>query len=314
MGHVGKLRGWLLSAASLVCGVGMTPAHAYEPGYPGWSMPPGATLGMTAAPQPQPGFYSFNQIYVQQTSTTGPGADKQTTSVDVVTAVSALLWSPGWTFLGANYEAMLLQPATMADAGAPINSSKSGLHNTVISPAQLSWQLGNTGLYVKTGLAVVVPDGTITGAAGLSNIGNPWWIIQPSLSVSYLRFGWHVTANFSTEFNTANTYTGYRTGDILHADLAATKSFGQWSVGPVLTYVGQISNDTSSAFYHNTIVTDRYNLLAVGGQVSYNFGRVVLGLSATKDVLASATGGNVPTDAATITKGYHVYANVGFKF
>ena len=315
MGHAVKLRGWLLGAASLVCGVAMTPAHAYEPGYPGWSMPPGATLGMTAAPEPAAGRVQLQPDLCPADEHNGSGRRQRDDARSMWSQpCQSLLWSPGWTFLGATYEAMLLQPVTMADAGAPINSSKSGVHNTVISPAQLSWQLGNTGLFVKTGLAVVVPDGTITGPTGLGNIGNPWWIIQPSLSVSYLRFGWHVTANFSTEFNTANTYTGYRTGDILHADIAATRSFGQWSVGPVLTYVGQISNDTSSAYYHNTIVTDRYNLLAVGGQVSYNFGRVVLGLSATKDVLASATGGNTPTDAATITKGYHVYANVGFKF
>jgi hypothetical protein len=314
MGHAGKLRGWLLSAASLVCGVGMTPAHAYEPGYPGWSMPPGAVIGVTAAPQPAPGLYSFSQFYVQQTSTTGPGAAKVSTPIDVVTAMSSLLWSPGWTFLGATYEALVVQPVTMADAGAPVNSSKSGLHNTVISPAQLSWQLGNTGVFVKTGLAVVVPDGTITGPTGLGNIGNPWWIIQPDLSVSYLRFGWHLTANFSMEFNTANTYTGYRTGDILHADFTGTKSFGQWSIGPVVSYGGQVSNDTSSAYYHDTISTDRYNLLAVGGLVSYNFGRVVLSLWGTKDVLATATGGGTGTDTATITKGYRVFANVGFKF
>jgi hypothetical protein len=117
----------------------------------------------------------------------------------------------------------------------------------------------------------------------------------------------------STEFNTANTYTGYRTGDIMHADFSALRDIGRWKVGPVMTYVGQISNDTSSAYYHDNIVTNRYNLLALGGLVSYDFGQVRLGLWATRDVLGTATGGTTQ-GGATITKGYHVFANVNFRF
>lgn len=314
MGYGRTLRKGLLGALGLICGFAAAPSHAYEPGYPGWSMPPGAVMGMTAAPAPVEGLYSFTQFYVQQTNTTGPGAASVSTPVHVATAVQALLWSPGWNFLGATYEALLVQPFTMADAGAPVNSEKSGIHNTVISPGQLSWKLGDTGVYVKAGIAFVVPDGTITGSNGLGNIGNPWWIIQPTLSVSYLKNGWNFTANLSTEFNTPNTYTGYRTGDIMHADFTATRAFGKLSVGPVVSYIGQISGDTSSAYYHNTIATNRYNLLAVGGLVTYNFGRVVLSFWATRDVIATASGGTTGTDTATITKGYRVFANAGFRF
>lgn len=314
MSHTKTLRSGLVGAAIVVCSLVVVPAHAYEPGYPGWSMPPGASLGATAVPAPAPGLYSGEQLYIQQSKTTGPGASKQSTSIDVNTFVASLMWSPGWTVLGARYEAFVVQPFTMNAAGAPLNTSHSGVHNTVISPLQLSWRLGDTGVYVKTGLAVVVPDGTIEGPAGLTSIGNPWWIIQPNLSVSYLRSDWSLTANLSTEFNTANTYTGYRTGDIMHADFAATKALGRWKVGPVVTYAGQISNDTSSAYYHNAIVTNRYNLLAVGGLASYDFGPVKLSLWVTRDVLGTATGGGTTTDSATITKGYHVFANVNFKF
>ncbi|SMG60090.1 SphA family protein [Paraburkholderia susongensis] len=314
MGYGKALRRCVMSAVGLACSMAATSSHAYEPGYPGWSMPPGATLNLTAAPAPVPGLYGSAMLYIQQSNTTGPGATKQSTSINVNTVVGSLMWSPGWTFLGATYEGFIVQPFTMNAAGAPLNTSHSGVHNTVISPVQLSWNLGNTGVYVKAGMAVVVPDGTIEGPSGLTSIGNPWWIIQPNLSVSYLRNGWSLTANMSTEFNTANTYTGYRTGDIMHADFAATKALGKWKIGPVVTYVGQISNDTSSAYYHNAIITGRYNLLAVGGLASYDFGPVKLSLWATRDVLGTATGGGTGTDSATITKGYHVFANVSFKF
>ncbi len=305
---------WRPHVAGLAVALAATTAHAYEPGYPGWSMPPGAVQGATAAAAPVPGFYSTNQFYIQQTNSTGPGTDKGSTRVNVATFVTALLWSPGLGVLGGTYEAMLVQPFTMADAGAPINSTKAGMHNTVLVPGQISWKLGDSGFYVKSGLAVVVPDGTINGANGLGNIGNPWWIIQPSLIVSYLKDDWKVTVNTSMEFNTANTESGYRTGNILHADFTALRTFGKWSVGPIVTYIGQVSNDTSSAFYHNVISTNRYNLLALGGMVTYDFGPVKLSAWATKDVLATATGGPTGPDTATITKGYHVFANVAFKF
>jgi hypothetical protein len=123
-----------------------------------------------------------------------------------------------------------------------------------------------------------------------------------------------VTGNFSVEVNTPNTETRYRTGDILHADFAATKTLGNWSIGPVASYIGQVSNDTSSAFYHNAINVDRYNVFAVGALVGYKFGPASVNLWAMKDISASASGGPTGPDKATIPKGYKVFANLTFRF
>ena len=296
--------------AALACSSG---ARAYEPGYPGWSIPPGAVVTFSAA-SPPPGFYSFNEIYTAQGHRDGPGDPTGSTPLHVASTVTGILWTPDWTFLGARYEALVVQPFTMADSGAPLNQQSSGIHNTLIAPAQLSWKLGDTGLYVKTGLAVTVPDGTITGANGLVDPGAPWWIIQPLLSVSYLKYGWNLTGNFSVELNTPNTKTHYRTGDILHADFTATKTFGNLSVGPVASYIGQVSNDTSSPFYHNAIFVNRYNLFAVGALVGYKFGPATVNLWATKDIVANASGGPTGPDKATILKGYKIFANLNFRF
>jgi hypothetical protein len=80
------------------------------------------------------------------------------------------------------------------------------------------------------------------------------------------------------------------------------------------SYIGQVSNDTSSAFYHNAINVDRYNLFALGGMVGYNFGPVSVNVWATKDVIATASGGPSGPDKATIPKGYKVFANINFRF
>jgi hypothetical protein len=299
-----------LTVAAVTCSGG---AYAYEPGYPGWSIPPGALQTFSAA-SPAPGFYGFTEIYTAQGHRYGPGDPTGSTPLHVASAVTGLLWTPDWTFLGARYEALVVQPFTMADAGAPLNQQSSGIHNTLIAPVQLSWKLGDTGLYVQTGLAVTIPDGTITGANGLADPGAPWWIIQPLLSVSYIKYGWNLTGNFSLEMNTPNTKTHYRTGDILHADFTATKKLGNWSIGPVASYIGQVSNDKSSAFYHNAINVNRYNLFAIGGLVGYDFGRAIVNLWATKDITASASGGPTGPNKATILKGYKVFANLCFRF
>lgn len=87
----------------------------------------------------------------------------------------------------------------MADVGNPVNISPFGMHNTFIVPVELSWRLGDSGFLVKTGLGIYAPDGTISGANGLGNVGNPWWTFQPNLVVSYPKDGWNLTANFFQE-------------------------------------------------------------------------------------------------------------------
>jgi hypothetical protein len=71
--------------------------------------------------------------------------------------------SPGWTFLGATYDAVLVQAFVMQSLGAPLNVQFAGVHNTYVVPVELSWMFGNTGLGVKTGLGIFTPDGTQTG-------------------------------------------------------------------------------------------------------------------------------------------------------
>ncbi|MFW2003660.1 hypothetical protein, partial [Acinetobacter ursingii] len=82
---------------------------------------------------------------------------------------------PGWTFLGATYNAVIVQPFIMADVGAPVNAQQAGMHNTYIVPVELSWKLGDSGFFIKTGLGIYTPNGSISGPAGLNNVGNPWW-------------------------------------------------------------------------------------------------------------------------------------------
>jgi hypothetical protein len=117
-----------------------------------------------------------------------------------------------------------------------------------------------------------VPDGTVTGINGLGNVGNAWWTFMPEFVGSRLKDGWNFTANIYGEINTKSTVTQYRSGDILRAEFIATKTIGMWTAGPVADCVGQVSVDRSSAFDGGAINVNRYNIWAVGGSLSYNFG------------------------------------------
>lgn len=126
----------------------------------------------------------------------------------------------------------------------------------------------------------------------------------------------NLTANIFEEFNTANTITGYTSGDILHAEFTATKTVGKWTVGPIAYYAGQVSNDIASAtYYGGTINTNRYNIWAAGALVGYEFGPAALNVWATQEFSTSASGGTmIPgADSASITKGYSIFASLSYR-
>ena len=138
-------------------------------------------------------------------------------------------------FLGATYDVVGVLPFISESVGPPINFNPAGVHNPFVAN-ELSWKLGDSGFFVKAGLGMYIPIGTQQGPAGLSNVGAPWWTFQPNIVFSYLKDGWNLTANVFDEINTANSITGYRTGDILHAEFTATKTMGNWTIGPVACY------------------------------------------------------------------------------
>ena len=78
---------------------------------------------------------------IAATAPVGPGAPSvggAPTAINVNTAGVGLLWVPGWNFLGATYDAVLVQPIANADTGVPVNTMKRGVHNTFVVPAELS--------------------------------------------------------------------------------------------------------------------------------------------------------------------------------
>jgi hypothetical protein len=313
-----RFSGTLFATAS-VAAAACAPAHAYEAGAAGWAQKPGITLGGGTAGAPPLGLYMIDQVFTYQANLTGPGnavlnPRGTTTGVPAAVESSVFVWVPGWNFLGATYNAAWAIPFGMASVGSPVNVAASGMINSFIAPVELSWKLGDSGLHVKTGLGMYVPDGTVTGVNGLGNVGNPWWTFMPEFVVSYLKDGWNLTANIFGEINTGSTVTEYRSGDILHAEFTATRSIGKWTFGPVAYYAGQVSDDRSSAFYGGAINVDRYNIWAAGASLGYNFGPAQLTVWALDEVSANASGGapQLPP-GPIITKGFSAFAQLSYR-
>jgi hypothetical protein len=281
----------------------------------------GASAGV-----PPPGIYGFNQVFTYQANVAGPITNiiGNKNGIQINENAEGFLFVPGWTFLGATYDAVIVQPFVSFAAGQPLSlvsatnpqpiDNFSGGHNTYFVPVELSWKLGTSGFLVKTGLGIYAPDGTIQGGQGLNfggvcithagcngfaNAGSKYWTFQPELIFSYLGGGYNLSAAFYEEFNTADQLDHYTQGDVFHADFTATKTFGKWTVGPVAYYAAQVSDDKcplitcQNATLHPLGTAgnpQRYQNLGIGGLVEYNFGPASLSVWATQDVIAKASG------------------------
>ncbi|WP_160331177.1 SphA family protein [Bradyrhizobium macuxiense] len=307
-----------IAVAAFVLPTITTGAHAFEFGAAAALQKPGVALGAAAA-APPPGLYGFDQFFTYQGRLVGPGtprdADGSASGTISSAAAHGFVYVPGWTFLGASYDAVAVVPFATLSVGPPVNFNSSGMHNSYFAN-ELSWKLGDSGFFIKAGLGLYAPTGTQQGANGLANVGNPWWTFQPEFVVSYLKDGWNLTANVFDEINTANSITDYRSGDVLHAEFTATKTIGNWTIGPVAYYVGQITGDRSSAFYHDTIFVNRYDVWAAGGLLGYNFGPVQVSLWGTQELSATASGGTAGPpgiDTAAVAKGFSVFAQLNYR-
>jgi hypothetical protein len=301
-------RALLGGVALITAGIGQ--ASAYEPGV-SWAQKPGATLG-AAAEAPPPGLYMIDQAFTYQSTLVGPaGTAIGTPAVHANVGVTGFLFSPGWTFLGATYTAVVVQPFVDLGIAAPVGVTVAGLHNTFINPLQLTWKLGDFG--VTADLGIYVPDGSISGPNGTGNAGSPWWTFQPELRVGYYKDGWAFTANSFIEINTKNTISGYTTGDIFHEELTFTKTFGKWTIGPVAYYVGQVTNDSNPLGAYGGGLGNKYSIWAVGGLLAYNFGPASLSVWVADEVSATTSGPGTVGGGSSITKGWTAFATLSYQ-
>ncbi len=316
------MRGWLKSSVIGAC-AGFaaslaSPASAYESGYGGFAFNTGSFLNAPAT-TPPPGLYGsfiYNQVGLTIRGPGAPYVNGNPTNLQVAAPVELVAYVPGFTLLGGVYSFSFAQQENVNATSAPANIARQGVHNSAITPLILGYKLSE-GLYAKINLSVVVPDGTKDGVNGLGNAGVPFTTIFPRLTTTYEKNGFTINNNIAAELNTENPITGYTTGVIFRDELTLTKTFGRLTVGPAFAYIGQITDDKSSFYYKYAINTNRYNQLAAGAIVGYDFGPVSLAVYGLNEVFTSASGGTPRVlggpDTATTTGGFSVFAQVSFK-
>ncbi len=260
----------------------------------------GSTMGDPVGAAPPPG------LYFENTTLLAPGivgnGQKTGIKVDALVDIPLLVWSTGWSFLGASVMAYAAQPVFTLTAwqGAGAPQFYPAAHNTYINPIALSWNLG-AGLFISAGFGAYVPDGSRYDLTP-----NPdYWTFEPHAAVSYLANGWDLTAHFVYDFNTAsaghaspfaNTPAsafgiGYRSGDQAFLDLTATKKFGKWEIGPVAYFEWQTTSDKPGSGFScaqmlaaTTVSCGRATDYAVGGLIGYDWGPVAAKVILTETV------------------------------
>jgi hypothetical protein len=279
----------------------------------------GATIGIPLGAAPPPGVYADLLTF---TGIDGRGTGQAAGTTVFGQAWSpALVWAPGWKFMGGSYTAAVIQPffvvaAVSSDPSGPIafNSGVPGngglatsnawfenMHNTIFTQS-LSWGLA-PGWFGSLGFGIQGPDGSIYNGT----LNQDYWTYSPKAALAYLGKDWHLAVNFDYDIHTASaghtgTFAalqaagvpgiaamgvGYVSGQQAFVDWSATYHMGKWEMGPVGYFKWQTTADRpGNGFTCATIAIPCGNDtdIALGALVGYNFGPVNFQTWVTKSI------------------------------
>jgi hypothetical protein len=291
----------------------------------------GATIGLPLGAAPPPGLYTGLESAYLGLANFGHGGGTsgnwQTLTGGVSTGLPAvaqavpLLWSTGYSFLGASYSmaaVVAFYEYSTCSFTIPNCATISGggfvFANPTFTPVNLSWNLQN-GWFVSAGFNFMAPIGS-------RYVGTPnpdYWTLEPTFAVSYIANGWVLSGNFFYDFNSNSTGPccllganpagdTWHHGDILYGDLTALYKLGKWSIGPVGYFEVQTTHDSVSGPGGAAVCATfcgNYSNVAVGGLVGYDFGPVDIQVWVT-DVVES---NNAPAGVGSLW----VWSRLGFK-
>jgi len=294
----------------------------------------GATIGLPLGAAAPPGLYTGLETAYLGFPATGVGNQAAGDHVFAIAQAVPILWSTGWTFLGASYSVsavVAFYDANVTTASTFANNLLGGgnsvanvlvVANPLWNPIALSWNLGN-GWFVSAGFNFVAPIGT-----NLSNFTNPdYWTFEPTLAISYLANNWVLSANMFYDINSNSRGTcclpgvvfgsaltsGYHNGDAFYADLTALYKVGKWEFGPVGYIEAQTTNDSPGSLAGVPLTCagvaadpvfecGKLFVGAVGGLIGYDFGPVDLQVWVTQNV-----------SKENAIDGFSVWSRLGFR-
>ncbi|EWY37789.1 hypothetical protein N825_09415 [Skermanella stibiiresistens SB22] len=261
------VRAAALSVAALSMGAlcAATLSLTASPASAGSVTQPGETVGLaTGAPLPQ-------GVYFVDTFNWGVRkGDNGAADVTLGVNIPVLAWATPTKIAGARLQLLAALPAL--EVGVQNADHENGMYNPFLA-SQLAWDLGD-GFGVSYLLGVYFPVGNKLGFDSTN--------INQRLAVSYTNDGWNLTANGIYGISTRDVSKTINP-DFVNLDLTATKTLGNWTVGPV----GFASWDVTSP----TATYEKQSQLALGGLVGYNFSQLTLQGYLTRTVTEENYGG-----------------------
>ncbi|MFT3732133.1 MAG: transporter [Hyphomicrobium sp.] len=264
------------------------PVHATEGVTP---LLGGVTIGVPAGAAPPPGLYSSTTLFYLQGDLKNGSGQKTPLKLNEIEVSETLLLSTSLEMFGGQLYGYIVQPykGVTKEIGGT-KDWQSGAFNTIVSPVNLSWNLGG-GYFFSAGAAFYLPNGTYSPTG--TKAANGYFTFEPTAAITYLKDGYHFTANAVLDINSENSDTNYKSGNDFGIDFTATKAFGNWSLGAGGYVVQQFENDKvngqvvpASSFNGRG---NKWSEIGIGPYASYNFGDFQVSAWATFDVLAKNT-------------------------
>lgn len=269
--------------------------EAREPGV-GSQFPPGLTIGLPIAANPPPGVYFLNRSAYYNADYKDTNGNNLGLNGKIASESMQLLWSTGWTFLGATHKMFVAVPFLdislnrTTPATGPVGSFRgSGLADPKIQPIDLSWNLGN-GFFLGAGYGFYFPLGNYDKTAAVNTSVN-FVTHEPSVSFTYLKDGWNASLHVLYDINAENKATSYKSGDQLFINGTLTKNFDGWNIGPVGYYMKQVTGDKNNGGLpsYGGVVFDPQMLLGLGALVSRDVGPFTVTAFYTRETMARNT-------------------------
>jgi hypothetical protein len=235
----------------------------------------GGFTGFAAGYVPtDPGTYLANYLYYYNGSTAAVAVNGKVAlnvSTSVYFEIPQITYITKLTLFGGNYGFGIAVPVgyVSVDVGiTPVGIDRSassfGLGDSILVPAIVGWHSGNW--HTNLALSVFAPTGQYDQNQAM-NLSKHFWAIDGSYSASFLtQTGFDMSACLGYTVNFENPTTHYKSGDVVHLDLAVGQNLTkQLKVGLGGYAVVQVTGDSGSGATLGSFESDIYALGAILG-------------------------------------------------
>jgi hypothetical protein len=225
---------------------------------------------------PVPGWYFADDLYYYDASISALAVNGKVAlnvSTTVVFDIAELMTVTDLKILGGNYAAAIALPIGNVKVDVGINplgirgsTSTFGIGDAILIPALVGWHAGNW--HTAYALSVFCPTGEYDPNKAL-NLSKNFWAIDNAYSASYLTAtGLDLSGSLGYTVNFENSRTHYKSGDVVHLDLAFGQNLSkELKVGIVGYAVIQVSGDSGSGANLGSFES---NIYGAGPAVGYS--------------------------------------------